>query len=99
MGVRQDGREGHEGLWIALHQLAVTAKQGWFCRFTQATAHLSSPPRPPAHLLDDFAARVLNLLLARQEHQDVAGRLARVDLDHRADGGLQVVALRLLLEE
>lgn len=49
-----------------------------------------------AHLLGDLAARVLDLLLSRQEDQDVARRLARVDLHHRADGGLQVVALRLL---
>jgi len=63
-------------------------------------SQLPCPPALPAcpHLLDDFAARVLNLLLARQKHQDVARRLARVDLHHRADGRLQVVALRLLRE-
>jgi len=52
-----------------------------------------------AHLRDllcNLFARVLDLLLAGQKDQDVAGRLAHMDLDHRPNGRLQVVPLRLL---
>ncbi len=49
-----------------------------------------------ATLLADLAAGILNLLLARQEHQDVARRLAAVDLNDCADCCLQIIPLRLL---
>ena len=54
------------------------------------------------HVVDleaDAAAGVLDLLLARQEEQDVALGLAGVDLQHGPDGGLDVVALGLGREE
>lgn len=47
-------------------------------------------------LFGDLLARILNLLFTRQEQQHIPRGLTRVDLHHRADGGLQVVALRLL---
>ena len=50
-------------------------------------------PAPP------LRGHLLNLLLAREEDEDVARRLAEVDLDRGADGGLEVVALRLLRVE
>ena len=47
-------------------------------------------------LLVDLLAGLLDLLLPREEEQDVALRLAGVDLHRRAYGRLQVVPLRLL---
>mmetsp|Transcript_80034 Transcript_80034/g.214217 ORF Transcript_80034/g.214217 Transcript_80034/m.214217 type:complete len:283 (-) Transcript_80034:1008-1856(-) len=49
-----------------------------------------------AQLHLDLVARLLDLLLAREEDEDVARRLAQVDLHRRADRRLQVVPLRLL---
>jgi len=60
--------------------------------------HLDRPhlvPQP-LRLRRDLPARVLDLLLPREEQQHVALRLAQVYLHHRADGGLQVVALGFL---
>eukprot|EP00754_Rhynchopus_humris_P006658 Rhum_TRINITY_DN13182_c1_g1::Rhum_TRINITY_DN13182_c1_g1_i1::g.57091::m.57091 len=51
-----------------------------------------------AHLValeGDAVARGLDLLLTREEEQDVTGLLVAVDLAHRADGSLKVVGLGL----
>mmetsp|Transcript_6522 Transcript_6522/g.22449 ORF Transcript_6522/g.22449 Transcript_6522/m.22449 type:complete len:371 (-) Transcript_6522:170-1282(-) len=56
-------------------------------------------PRRLAHLPGlalDPPARLLDLLLSRQEEQHVALLLVLVNLQHRPDGGLEVVPLRLL---
>lgn len=51
--------------------------------------HLSITPLHHTHL-----TRQLDLLLARQEHQHVARALFAVDVPHRLDRRLHVIALR-----
>jgi hypothetical protein len=63
----------------------------------------AGPPTPLphlfAHLLDlfgDLLTGVLDLLLSREEQEDVPGGLARVDLDDSPDGRLEVVPFGIL---
>lgn len=51
--------------------------------------------REGARLPTQGAAGVVDLLLAREEHQNVARTLVQVDLNRRFHGGRHVVALRL----
>ena len=48
------------------------------------------------YFLGDLATCVLDLLLSGEEHEDVARRLARMDLDDCPDGSLEVIPLRVL---